>query len=206
LQYDSKDTLKLKLRKRIRKYINVAQNKIYIMKTIISILIIFSLLIFSGCNSYTSESIEEQQKFAEILKKESKNIGGLSNIVKLPIMPEEKIAKSNISGIDSNNNKIRDELEIIIFQGLNTLPNITIESYNEVLTIIKMIQPREISYKNSINKQKNYCSYKLLPNNIKKELPLELLYSIILDTSERKKIFTSSLETSTFNLEEEPCE
>ncbi len=143
---------------------------------------------------------------AVLLENISNDAGGLSSSVELPAVPDNETAKLSITGIDYNNNGIRDELENITFQGLNTLPNINIDSYYQLLSIVDMIQPKSPIVENSINEHNIYCSYRLLSEGVKIELPLSLLYSIVLDTQERKNAFNSSLEESVVSLGEESCE
>jgi len=143
---------------------------------------------------------------ATLLESESKNIGNLVNVVDLPVMPTREIAKSSVAGIDANNNGTRDELEHIVFQGLNILPNVGRESYNQTLVVINMLQPKEPPVENSINEHDIYCSHRLLLDEIKEELPLEFLYNIVLDTQERKNAFNSSLQASIVSLGAESCE
>ena len=180
------------------------------MKIKFTIFIITAGILLSGCRDSSSANESpppaSTSEVAASLENEIPNIGALSSNVNLPPIPEKMTANATIAGIDSNNNGTRDELENIVYQGLNTLDNINPEAYNKVISIINMIQPQDPFLENSINEHEIYCSYKSLPEDVKIELPLSLLYSIVLDTQERVNGFNNSLVASTGSLGAESCE
>ncbi|MEA2017918.1 MAG: hypothetical protein U9N59_05675 [Campylobacterota bacterium] len=176
-----------------------------ILKCSLAIIFAFN---FNGCgggsdSTNTSSSPEEN---AVALETQVQNIGTLSTETNVPDMPSEQDSKSTIRGIDSDNDGTRDDIEQLTYQSLNTMEGISSESYNKVISIMNMIQPKNPIVENSINKHEIYCTYRLLPDDIKKELPLDIIYSIVLNTQERKTAFTNSLEASIESLGAESCE
>ena len=181
------------------------------MKTKLTIFIFTAGILLSGCGggssgNETNTNPSTPEEAATALENQTQNIGELSSTENLPPIPEKSTAKATVAGIDSNNDGTRDELENIAFQGLNTLEGVSTEAHDQVISIINMIQPLNPPVENSINEHDIYCSYRSLPEDVKKELPLSLLYSIVLDTQERKNAFNSSLAASTGSLEAESCE
>ena len=135
-----------------------------------------------------------------------KKIGHLVNVVTLPPYPDEKQAVATVEGIDINNNGTRDDLEHIIYQGMNLLDGVTLDTYNHLISIINMIQPSDKAVENSISKVAIYCSYQALPENVKKEMPLGFVYMIVLDTQARKTAHYRSVMSAPRNLGPELCE
>jgi hypothetical protein len=181
------------------------------MKIKFTIFIFTAGILLSGCGggssgNETNTTPSTPEEAATALENQTQNIGELSSTVTLPPIPEKSIAKATVAGIDSDNDGTRDELENIAFQGLNTLEGVSAIAHDQVISIINMIQPQDPPVENSINEHDIYCSYKALPEDVKKELPLSLLYSMVLDTQERKNAFNSSLAASTGSLEAESCE
>ncbi|MFH6954157.1 hypothetical protein ACHSBP_13790 [Pseudoalteromonas sp. XMcav1-K] len=134
-----------------------------------------------------------------------KKIGHLVNVVTLPPYPDEKQAVATVEGIDINNNGTRDDLEHIIYQGMNLLDGVTLDTYNHMIYIINMIQPSDKAVENSISKVAIYCSYQALPENVKKEMPLGFVYMIVLDTQARKTAHYRSVMSAPRNLGPELC-
>ncbi|MCC4265422.1 hypothetical protein LL240_13310 [Oceanimonas baumannii] len=135
-----------------------------------------------------------------------KNIGYLSGSVNLPPVPDDSKAIATVAGVDSNRNGTRDDLENIAYQAMNLQPGMNIDTYNQMISILNMIQPPSAPVENSINELAIYCAYQPVPDNVKRKLPLRFLYSIVLDTQARKHAFYSSLTPSARNLGAEACE
>lgn len=176
-------------------------------------LMIFITLFLQGCSSGSSDnegdvspSTVTQEERAQILETALPNLGDLSNTVILPAEPAEDEVKATVTGVDDNNNGVRDELEHIVYQGLNVVTDASSAEYDEVLQLVTMMQPQDPVVENSINEHEIYCSYTALSLTIKAELSLELLYDIVLDTQERKTRFNQSLRPSNYSLGAEVCE
>ena len=124
----------------------------------------------------------------------------------LPQMPNVKLDSKTVLGIDSNENGVRDVNEVIIYQGLNLLIGDK-KIYYKVLRLIDMIEPAsEEIIPNSKDEHEIYCSYKKLPSIVQKELPLRLIYSVVLDTQKRKTVFYKSTKSTKYNHGKEECE
>jgi hypothetical protein len=162
------------------------------------------VLLKTNINNTATSGITTKED-AILLEHQSKNIGVLANKIDLPPVPEKNKAKRTVQGIDLNKNNTRDDLEQIAYQGLNLIDGVNIETYKQIISIMNMIQPKEPFIKNSINEHDIYCLYKKLPNKVKKELPLDFIYSVVLDTQKRRTTFKYSLTPSTVNLEAELC-
>ncbi len=140
------------------------------------------------------------------LRKAIKNAGYLAKAVTLPPKPDRELAIVTVEGIDTNNNGTRDDLEHITYQGLNMLKGVNLDTYNQMISIINMIQPPAEAVENSINKVAIFCSYQALPENVKKTMPLRFVYMIVLDTQARKTAHYRSLISAPRNLGPELCE
>ena len=140
------------------------------------------------------------------LKKVYKEIGNLAKVVELPPKPERELAIVTVEGIDTNNNGIRDDLEHITYQGMNLLDGVTLDTYNQMISIMNMIQPLAEAVKNSINKVAIFCSYQALPENVKKKMPLRFVYMLVLNTQARKTAHARSVISAPRNVGPELCE
>ena len=171
------------------------------MKNVLVLLLtLFLSLVVIGCGG------GEVKTDVNILGTVISDIGVLSHKIDVPKMPDDEASKKTVTGVDKNNNSIRDDLEQIAYQSLNSIETINESSYNNVLSIMKMIQPKNPPVAKSINKHAIYCQYRLLPDDVKDELSLSFLYSIVLDSKDRKNAFNDSLEPSTSSLGAESCE
>ncbi len=174
------------------------------MKSLGLSLAIITSINFSGCGESGSK-INQTNKAAS-LAQEIQQLGKLSQEIDIPMMPLEEESKKTVKGVDLNKNGTRDDLEQITYQALNTLESINKESYDKVITVLNMIQPETTPVEDSIDKHKIYCTYRVLTENIKQELSLSFLYSLVLNTKERKTAFEKSLKPSVTSLGAETCE
>jgi len=161
-----------------------------------------TVFMFIGCGG--GEVKKNSESTAISLEKNLQKIGTLVHKVDLP--PEPSAPDHSIEGVDTNRNGARDDLEYITYQGLNSLDDITTSEYEKVLSVIKMIQPKNPPVANSINEHRIYCKYMELPKKIRDEMPLSFLYDIVLNTSERRTAFNASLQPSTVSSGAEICE
>jgi hypothetical protein len=153
----------------------------------------------------TDKAGDEGKIIAGSLEKTMKEIS-LKIDYPLPQIPSVELDSKTVLGVDSNNNGVRDITEIIIYQGLNLVVDDK-KIYYKMLQFIDMIEPSsEEVIPNSKNKHKIYCSYKKLPLIVKKEFPLSLIYSFVLDTQKRKTIFYNSIKDKDYPRGEEKCE
>jgi hypothetical protein len=167
--------------------------------------IIFAIcltILFSGCGGGEKDKSVNSTN----LENSIKNIGTLSKLITVPNMPERSQVDATIEGVDKNRNLIRDDLENISYQGLKSMENIDESQYEQVLKIIKMLQPKNPPVEKSINEHDIYCQYLLLSDNVQEELSLDFLYGIVLNTPQRKEAFRKSLQLSTINSGVEKCE
>lgn len=134
-----------------------------------------------------------------------KNIGYLAKVVDLPPLPDKTEAIKTVAGVDSNNNGTRDELEHITYQAIKLLHGVNIDTYNQMLSILNMIQPQNSAAESNISSLTIYCAYQSVPNNVKARLSLSFLYSIVLDTQPRKTAHYNSLAPSPHKLGPESC-
>lgn len=146
------------------------------------------------------------QELEIALKKVIKNIGNLAKVVELPPKPDRELAIATVEGIDTNNNGTRDDLERIAYQAMNLLDGVTLDTYNQMISIIDMIQPRADAVENNISKVAIYCSYQALPENVKKEMPLRFVYMLVLNTPARENAHYDSVISAPRNLGPELCE
>jgi len=166
------------------------------MNNVLSYFIAFSLIVIVF--SYKNDSSEHNNTTS--LKHEESAISLKTEINKL-----YSIYDSKASGLDLDNNGIRDDLEHIVYQALDTLDNSDSNASKHIKSIINMIQPNDPLSTNNIDEREIYCSYQNLSKNIQKELPLKFIYDIVLNTPDRKKSFNDSLTNPIGNLEEINC-
>ncbi|WP_394225845.1 PKD domain-containing protein [Pseudoalteromonas spongiae] len=140
------------------------------------------------------------------LRKALKNAGYLAKVVTLPTKPDRELAIATVEGIDTNNNGTRDDLERIAYQAMNLLDGVTLDTYNQMISIINMIQPPAEAVENSISKVAIYCSYRTLPENVKKKMPLRFVYMLVLNTPARENAHYDSVISAPRDLGPELCE
>ena len=85
------------------------------------------------------------------------------------------------------------------------LPDITKEQYEQVLRLVQYVEPQDPPVGESIDEQAVYCMYSALPSEVKDELPLSQVYTIVLDTQERVDAFNASSVPAVANLGAEVC-
>ncbi len=146
-----------------------------------------------------------EEEAAVALRKALKEIGNLAKKVALPPKPDRELAIATVEGIDTNNNGTRDDLERIAYQAMNLQDGVTLDTYNQMISIMNMIQPPAEAVKNSINKVAIFCSYQALPENVKEKMPLRFVYMLVLNTQARKTAHARSVISAPRNLGPELC-
>ncbi|TMO84676.1 PKD domain-containing protein [Pseudoalteromonas spongiae] len=146
-----------------------------------------------------------EEEAAVALRKALKEIGNLAKKVALPPKPDRELAIATVEGIDTNNNGTRDDLERIAYQAMNLQDGVTLDTYNQMISIMNMIQPPAEAVENSINKVAIFCSYQALPENVKKKMPLRFVYMLVLNTQARKTAHARSVISAPRNLGPELC-
>jgi len=160
----------------------------------------------AGCGGNSEPDEPSSKESEKILTDNVKQVGSLSESIVLPQYVERAVAKEDVQGVDINGNGTRDDLEHVVFQGIDMIEGVSDNNYAELLSLVNMIQPVTPPVENSIDKHKIYCAYISLPSDIKDELALSLIYTMVLDTEERRSAFKGSVKQSFSNLGGEVCE
>lgn len=147
----------------------------------------------------------EEEVFATIEKAEKEH-GSLNNVVVIPDKPNRSDDVTNVLGIDTNNNGVRDIHERIIYKGLTLIDSSTESSYDSVLSILKAIQPKDPIEENSIDRHEIYCAYEALADDIKNEFSLDSLTEMVIDTKMRRDAYYASTKPYSVSLGEERCD
>lgn len=126
-------------------------------------------------------------------------------IAPLPFKPDPLVAKSSISGIDTNKNSVRDDIEIVLAESLfQDNGKASSSDFNELLDVVKLIQPYETP--KTIDMKQFYCRYQSLPIGIKSRISSGTLINLVTDTPARKKAFYQQSINTSGNLGAEICE
>lgn len=174
-----------------------------------------SLLILTACNNSNSSSKNSinQQNSSNSQKNEDAststtefNIDDLTNPndlgITLPPEPTEEQASATLTGIDTNNNQVRDDIEHTIYQAISLSdPPITANEYQQALDMIKYIQPTN-DPNQLIDQHTFYCKYTSLPETFKNELSMSFLQYLVTDTKDRGDSFYKKLIKSSSTGEE----
>ncbi len=169
------------------------------LKKIGFLLFMASALLLTSCDNDPHGAIVKDEDPAitlqNFMKEQDKELAEKINV---PIYPETEARYETVLGVDSNNNDVRDDVENILFQSMRyfLLNESDDSTFEEVLTIAKMLQPNEPPVPDSINREEIYCAYEALPVTVKDTVSLSFIYFIVHDTKERKLAFDSSLRSN----------
>lgn len=141
----------------------------------------------------------------------------------LPPMPDEIINKSTIKGVDSNNNGIRDDVEIIISKEFGSDPELY-KIANKSATILQALLVNEeladkvsalsevmskpgdkfneyLAAKKAIEEQKEHADYINFISCLETDEELDIsqtVTEVMLDTPERRGVYGSTLAGASF--------
>jgi hypothetical protein len=152
------------------------------------------------------EPAKTQEEIFLTINEAEEKYGSLNHIVDIPSKPNRGDDTATILGIDANSNGVRDIHERIIYKSLTLIDSSDASSYNSVLNIIKMIQPKDPAEENSIDEHEIYCTYEALSDDIKNEFSLDFLTEMVIDTEMRRNAFYQSIKPSSVSLGEEICD
>lgn len=150
-------------------------------------------------------SLTEAQ-YEEFVEESFTSSETISSFTTQPAEVDESIDSATIEGVDSDGNGLRDKNERIVYQALMFATGVDSEAYTELLNLVSYMSPKPQPVANSIDQAKIYCDYTALPDGIKLELSLDILYSMVLDTTERISAFNASAIEQTSSLGEEVCQ
>ena len=139
----------------------------------------------------------------------SENAGVLDNTINIPPEVDTNDDRKTLEGIDTNNNGIRDVIELAVYKTINSSENntsIAVSDYKKLLEMIKEVQPKASSQVESINEHKFYCEYTTLSSETREILPYDVLLEMVHDTSERRKKYRQSLKPITTSRGAEKCD
>ena len=165
-------------------------------------------LIITGCGGGSENSDTSSPTSETKLPLTKENITSiiLPNNSKLPPKPDKTENNKTLSGVDANNNNIRDDLEHIAYQSTQfAQTSDKKEEYEKLIELIKYIQPTGATSQ-IIEQHKFYCEYRNLPENVRDNISMQRLQDIVTDTLERKKAFYNSLVKTSGNTGEEICQ
>lgn len=169
------------------------------LSTGLALILLTSLV--SGCGGGgKSEAVKEptQAEVQEILAKQ------ITVASSLPAAPDATASKASVAGVDTNSNGVRDDVEITTAQVLFDGPGgISAADYNQVLDIIKYIQPSETT--KTIDQRNFYCQYRALPEAVRSRLSMQMLINMVTDTRTRKQAYQSQSINTSGSLGAEYC-
>lgn len=138
-----------------------------------------------GAKDNSSETPNE----AEVLLK---SLDHLKDKVTLPDLPSNMEQDATISGIDTNNNHVRDEIEQAIYQAVMFYDEVSADDYNSLIKIAKMFQPQAQPIPDSINQLEIHCEYISLPEKVRDIVSFKFLKLSTLNTKERERGYKES--------------
>ena len=155
-----------------------------------------SMLLISCGGGSSSEVLTAQPN--EISKEQAQSILApkASSIAALPPEPNRQQSNTSISGVDSNSNGVRDDIEIVLAKSVLHNGNVaSAGDFTKLINLVKYIHPSEIQ--KTIDQKSFYCQYQSLPANIKAKISMQMLITLVTDTAARKRAYaTQSINTS----------
>lgn len=153
----------------------------------------------------SAENVVTAEQYSQYIDQRINSMSAISQLIEPPQEVDSSLDDATVSGIDSNNNGVRDNVEVGLYQALYLLPDITKEQYEQVLSLVQYVEPQDPPIAESIEEQTVYCMHSALPSEVKGELPLSQVYTIVLDTQERVDAFNASSVPVVANLGAEVC-
>lgn len=162
-------------------------------------IVMVSIFLLVSCSWWKSS--EPRELTMEDIQHILQDHGEIDKI--LPLNPDKNQDDLTINGIDTNNNQVRDYIENMLPQMFPIEKRKDINLYNQILNIIKNIQPTQ--EEKVIDFHKFYCQYIALPQDFKERTSSTLLQALVIDTPMRKKRFYEQAINTGWSLWSEDC-